>query len=831
MITEVKLNNFMSYDNASVPLSPSFNVIVGRNGAGKTSIITAIKIAFGSLGRERHRLLDRYIRHGEKAARISIVIENKNGVGERIFTDLSDDKVEITRIFRKGKQSLFRLNGKPIQLRSLKTLLFNAGINPDNPLVTIPQGQVNDLIKAKPIERAYFMVEALGLGFALKRIEESKEKLRENKENLKGLSTRLGEARKELRTRKNRKEKYLEKIELEGTKNKLEAMYPFSLKYQKESELSQAIEKFEKLNIEIRELELSLENREKEYNSTVKKISELNLKEDNLLHMREEIYREKSQLSEEKSRLQYDINALKEEGKIPTQKTYFSNISKIKRVIESINIKGEIIGPIAEYLKIKDSRYNLAIESALGRRVIESFVTTNRQDCILLHDKVISKGIRTRIYCVTDKYQKPSVKKPVFPGAGIIDWAVNMVTVPEVLRPIVEEILSRYLIVDNLENGLVNAKTYNTPVVTLNGTRITYSPAGYFNIDIPLQFSIIESFNVKDNESKVDQIPYALEKSTQQLKELTEKVQELEQREKDTISNRLHIKNEIDSLTNERDSLNREVTELKVRLKTLNENLPFYRSLSNSLREELKELEPKIELIDSALHPLKEEILPLPKLDQKINRIEAKLEALREYSEEDLISYEEYEKIVKDIEEQRKKLEIEQEILVDTLKKEQSKLFEELQTLMVEFNENFEEILREVGGKGFVELKQESDQLALYLFSNFREKEPFSVDTGEHSGGEKNITTMAFLLALQRVRPSPFYLFDEFGIHTDPANKEAISKMIRACSDRSQYVVITPMRLGIAEQADHVIGVFRDTEGKSRIEVLQKKDFEEVEAT
>nr|MDO8082300.1 AAA family ATPase [Candidatus Freyarchaeota archaeon] len=825
MITEVKLNNFMSYDSISVPVSPNFNVIVGRNGTGKTSIISAIKIALGSLARERHRLLDRYIRHREKAARISIIVENKNGDGERIFTDLDNDKIEITRILRKGKQSLFRLNGKPIKLHNLKALLSNAGINPDNPLVTIPQGQVNDLIKAKPNERAHFVIEALGLGSALNRIEESKEKLKENKENLKGLSTRLGDARKELKLRKNRKEKYLEKIELEKTKNKLEAMYIFSLKSQKDGELSDAIEKFEKLNIEIRDLNLSLEKGEKEYSFIAKNISELDLEEETLSTEREEIYRKKLQLSEEKSRLQPDVNVLKDEYKTSTSKIY-SNISKVKRIIQTLDIKGEIIGPIAEQLKIKDSRYNLAIESALGRRVMEGFVTTNRQDCILLHDKLISKGIRSRIYCITDEYRKSSVKKPVFPGSGIIDWAVNMVTVPEVLRPIVEETLSRYLIVDNLENGMVHAKMYKIPVVTLNGTRITYSPAGYFDIDIPPQFSIIESIKRHTHETEGNHVLGELEKSTKQLNELAEKIQELEQREKAIISNRLNLKHERDSLTDKRESLTQKITETKVRLNTLNENLQFYRSLSNSLREEVKELEPKIELIDPKLRPSEEEILPLPKLNQKITRIEAKLEELTDYSEEDLKSFEAYEKIVKGIEEQRKKLEKEQEILIDTLNKEQSKLFEELQTLMIKFNENFEKLLGEVGGKGFVELKQENEQANLYLFSSFREDKPSSVDTGEHSGGEKNVTTMAFLLALQRVRPSPFYLFDEFGIHTDPANKEAISKMIRSCSSRSQYIVVTPLRLGIAEQADHVIGVFRDAEGKSRIEVLQKQDFE-----
>ncbi len=826
VITELKLNNFMSYENISVPFSPGFNVIVGRNGAGKTSLISAIKIALGSLGRERHKLLDRYVRHGEKAAKISVTIENKNSSGERIFPYLNTEKVELTRILRKGKSSIFKLNGKTIQLRRLRKLLHQAGINPDNPLVTVPQGQVNDLIKAKPYERAYFMIEALGLGSALEKIEKSRERLGETRENLRGLRTKLRDARKELKLRKGRKEKYLEKIELEKTKKKLENMYPFSLKLHKESELSDAVEKFEKLTLEIRELTLSLENKKNEYDSVSDKISELSEEEARLSAERERIHREKLELSQEKSRLASEIKTLRSQYKTSTQKTYTSNVSKVKRIIQTLDKRGEIIGPIAEHLEIADSRYTLPIESALGRRVLEGFVTTNRQDCISLHDKLVSRGIRTRIYCVTDEYRKPSVKKPTFQEVGIVDWAVNVVKVPDELRPIVEERLSRYLIVDNLERGMVYAKMYKTPVVTLNGTRITYSPAGYFNIDIPLPYSLIESIKARGSEDDGEQAYDRLEKETSRLNKLIEELEELELKEDANIRTLTDIKRAINELTDKRESLARDVAEIEVHLKTLKENSQFYRNLSSSLREEVEELEQKIKLARPKLHPPEGEILPLPKLNQKLTRIEAKLEALSEYTEEDVEAFEEYEKLVEDLEKQRKKLEKEQEILIDTLDKEQSKLFEELQALIAEFNKNFEEILGEVGGRGFIELKQENGQLNLYLFSSFRESDPSSVDTGEHSGGEKNVTTMAFLLALQRIRPSPFYLFDEFGIHTDPFNKEAISKMIKSCSSRSQYIVITPLRLGIAEEADHVIGVFRDAEGKSQIEVLQKQDFE-----
>ena len=47
------------------------------------------------------------------------------------------------------------------------------------------------------------------------------------------------------------------------------------------------------------------------------------------------------------------------------------------------------------------------------------------------------------------------------------------------------------------------------------------------------------------------------------------------------------------------------------------------------------------------------------------------------------------------------------------------------------------------------------------------------------SGGEKSLTALSFIFALQRYRPSPFYAFDEVDMFLDGANVERLARMIK----------------------------------------------------
>ena len=74
------------------------------------------------------------------------------------------------------------------------------------------------------------------------------------------------------------------------------------------------------------------------------------------------------------------------------------------------------------------------------------------------------------------------------------------------------------------------------------------------------------------------------------------------------------------------------------------------------------------------------------------------------------------------------------------------------------------------------------------------------------SGGEKSLTALSFLFALQRFRPSPFYALDEVDSFLDGVNVERLSALIARQSDNAQFMVVSHRRPMIGA-ATRTIGV------------------------
>ncbi len=79
------------------------------------------------------------------------------------------------------------------------------------------------------------------------------------------------------------------------------------------------------------------------------------------------------------------------------------------------------------------------------------------------------------------------------------------------------------------------------------------------------------------------------------------------------------------------------------------------------------------------------------------------------------------------------------------------------------------------------------------------------------SGGEKSIASIAFIFAIQRYDPSPFYVLDEVDMYLDGVNAEMVSRMIKQKSQYSQFIMVSLRKVALKE-ANHVYGVtMRDT--------------------
>jgi chromosome segregation protein len=84
------------------------------------------------------------------------------------------------------------------------------------------------------------------------------------------------------------------------------------------------------------------------------------------------------------------------------------------------------------------------------------------------------------------------------------------------------------------------------------------------------------------------------------------------------------------------------------------------------------------------------------------------------------------------------------------------------------------------------------------------------------SGGERALTALAVILALQQVNPSPFYLFDEVDAPLDDANIGRFTRLLRRLSATQQFLVVTHNHVTMAA-ADALYGVTMNRDGTSTL--------------
>ncbi|NEQ45448.1 MAG: chromosome segregation protein SMC [Leptolyngbya sp. SIOISBB] len=122
-------------------------------------------------------------------------------------------------------------------------------------------------------------------------------------------------------------------------------------------------------------------------------------------------------------------------------------------------------------------------------------------------------------------------------------------------------------------------------------------------------------------------------------------------------------------------------------------------------------------------------------------------------------------------------------------------------------NENFSEIFAQLSdGDGYLQLDDPQDPFngGLNLVAHPKGKPVRRL--ASMSGGEKSLTALSFIFALQRYRPSPFYAFDEVDMFLDGANVERLSKMIKQQAQQAQFIVVS-LRRPMIEAAQRTIGV------------------------
>lgn len=153
--------------------------------------------------------------------------------------------------------------------------------------------------------------------------------------------------------------------------------------------------------------------------------------------------------------------------------------------------------------------------------------------------------------------------------------------------------------------------------------------------------------------------------------------------------------------------------------------------------------------------------------------------------------------------------------IIDELDEGMRKQFAEgFKDIQVQFDKAFKELFG--GGHGTLELVDSENLLETGIIINAQPPGKKLINMMQMSGGEKSLTAIALLFAIQNLKPSPFCLLDEIEAALDDANVDRFANYLHKLTKNTQFIVITHRR-GTMNAADRLFGITMQEKGVSAL--------------
>ena len=198
----LRIAGFKSFvDPVEFHIEPGLTGIVGPNGCGKSNVLESLRWVMGANSAKamRGQGMDDVIfagasgRPSRNHAEVQLTIDNARRRAPQPFTDAP--LLEVSRRIDRGQGSTYKVNGKEVRARDVQLLFADASTGANSPAL-VRQGQISELIAAKPQNRRRILEEAGGVAGLHTRRHEAELRLRAAETNL----DRLDDISRELET-------------------------------------------------------------------------------------------------------------------------------------------------------------------------------------------------------------------------------------------------------------------------------------------------------------------------------------------------------------------------------------------------------------------------------------------------------------------------------------------------------------------------------------------------------------------------------------------------------------------------------------------------------
>jgi chromosome segregation protein len=818
-ITRMVLQGFKSFNKRiSVPFLPGFNCICGPNGSGKSNILDAICFVLGRTSAKSLRAdrLHELIFHGGNGrtpadyASVTMYLNN----AQKTFA-FDDQEVSITRKVNRKGVSIYKVQGKTTTREKVLEVLSATRIYPDGHNIVL-QGDVTNIIEMNPVERRFIIDEISG-------IAEYNDKKEKAKKDLEAVDSKLKEAEiviterydifKRLEEERNAALKYQE---LQLRLKELRASLAFRKleEYEKKSkELDAEIVKKEEENVKLQEeveyIESELEKRERGIQELATKLIKMSKNieaEKDISFLRTKILIDKDKIDSNRKEIER-LNSLIDRMKAIESRSA-ELTGEMPRAVKTIldQKMKNVFGAVRELIKVPE-KHQVAIEVTAGPH-LHDIIVDNDETAKFCIDFLKREKIGRATFLPLNKIKPFEFReKGLLTKKGVINIASKLISFDKKYSAAIEFVFGNTLVVENLdvarEIGIGKAR-----MVTLDGDLAERSGAMiggfYFRAKTIAKAAEIDEYlklkekleeQIKSFEKEIEEFESKLKAygETAETRELVDaeklkvdseqELDSLRQKRKLCYENRLAVQTELNKLKILKAKIDADLENVKIEIQQYGEIKPIAKSIRG---------------MESEIKASEQELLSLGAVNFKaIDQYDKFRTEFDEYKRK-------YEKI---LEEKKAVLG-----MVEQIEQRRREVFYRcLQDVSKRFNDMF---LKMTGGSAKIELENPLDlESGLMIQANPAGKMLLNLDS--MSGGEKSLTALAFLFAVQEYRPAPFYILDEIDAALDKENSKKIADLVTMLSKEAQFVVITHNDTTI-KYGDRVYGVTMES-GESKI--------------
>ncbi|MFN4195019.1 MAG: chromosome segregation protein SMC [Thermosynechococcus sp.] len=319
-----------------------------------------------------------------------------------------------------------------------------------------------------------------------------------------------------------------------------------------------------------------------------------------------------------------------------------------------------------------------------------------------------------------------------------------------------------------------------------------------------------------------------LERLGQDLHQIAQEMQRLHQAQQETWSQQQALDQALEDLTAQIHKTQTALRELEARLGQLRsdrdrqeahlrQQQKDYQQLewqSQKARDTLATLQAQLEALNALEAPPLPQPVPhvpanlsLSDLQQQCQALEKQLRAMEPVNMLAIQEFADTQRRLNELQEKLAVLEAERTEILLRIENFTTLRQQSFRDAFEAVNANFQTIFAALSdGDGYLQLETPEDPFAGGLNLVAHPKGKPVQRLASMSGGEKSLTALSFIFALQRYRPSPFYAFDEVDMFLDGANVERLAKMIQQQSQEAQFLVVS-LRRPMIEAAQRTIGV------------------------